>query len=301
MEIEKLKYNIEHAKEIDRWSFMLMKISANNKVPCYELKQENFNPDGVLRNCSVTCLNRCGEYANSWTLDDYVGEFVNGRIYQMHNDNLLVCDAFNSLMSAISNPEVDERGVENSYNGYMLSGCIDDIRVILVSMHTPLKVFKNKFLVFEGLSYTELKVPVLTLREDIDILIIGNDIFFFSILGEKLFNMERSFKTSCNKKVFEITKSNILTDNEVFSSIANRGVNPRRFVSFNPGKFDALVDFKERVKLADKFNLCLSKDGKIDTSDEQKTCRLIKFLCDKAMLDPLDNSPVEVSATKKWL
>ena len=47
------------------------------------------------------------------------------------------------------------------------------------------------------------------------------------------------------------------------------------------------------------FNLKLSGSN-IDTNDEKTATRLVKFLCNKAMLDPLNDSPVEVAAAKSW-
>jgi hypothetical protein len=42
------------------------------------------------------------------------------------------------------------------------------------------------------------------------------------------------------------------------------------------------------------------KGDVIDTEDEKCSERLVKFLCDKAMLDPIDEEPREVSAAKVW-
>ena len=42
------------------------------------------------------------------------------------------------------------------------------------------------------------------------------------------------------------------------------------------------------------------KDDEIDTEADKASERLVKFLCDKAMLDPIDEGPREVSAAKAW-
>lgn len=60
-----------------------------------------------------------------------------------------------------------------------------------------------------------------------------------------------------------------------------------------------MKNVRKRKKLANMFDLKL-RGNEIDTNDEKTSARLVKFLCNKAMLDPLDDSPVEVAAAKSW-
>ena len=43
-------------------------------------------------------------------------------------------------------------------------------------------------------AFQELDKKVLTLRPTIDVLIYGNEVYLFTLNGENLFNMERSYK-----------------------------------------------------------------------------------------------------------
>ena len=48
-----------------------------------------------------------------------------------------------------------------------------------------------------------------------------------------------------------------------------------------------------------KFDIRL-KDGKFDTADKNTSEKVIKLLCKKGMLDPFEDSPVEVSSAIAW-
>ncbi len=117
--------------------------------------------------------------------------------------------------------------------------------------------------------------------------------------AENLFNMERSYKLRCGIKIEEIAALDILSNTDAFRAVASKGQNPRRFVSFNQSRLDAIKDINSRKKYMKMFQIKV-KNGKIDTEDPKSSERLVKFLCDKAMLDPIDEEPREVSAAKAW-
>ena len=166
-------------------------------------------------------------------------------------------------------------------------------------MQKPLTFLKNKFSLGTGDSFKEVTDPILTLRKTIDVAIIGETVYLFNLSGEKLFNMERSYKALCTVEVETISKCNFLTDVEAFKTAATQGRNPRRFVAYNQAHFDALKDVKRRHELAEKFKIPMQGDN-IATEKPEDVEKLVKFLCNKAMLDPCDASPMEVSATKPW-
>lgn len=70
-------------------------------------------------------------------------------------------------------------------------------------------------------------------------------------------------------------------------------------MAYNQSRLEAMKNVSKRKKLAKMFNLKLSGSN-IDTNDEKTATRLVKFLCNKAMLDPLNDLPVEVAAAKSW-
>ena len=111
--------------------------------------------------------------------------------------------------------------------------------------------------------------------------------------------MERSYKLRCGAKVEEVVELDILSNADAFKNVATKGQNPRRFVSFNQSRLDAIKNTNSRKKYMKMFKIEM-KDGKINTEDAKSSKRLVKFLCEKAMLDPIDEEPREVSAAKAW-
>ena len=175
----------------------------------------------------------------------------------------------------------------------------EQLPIKFVSMQSPITVMNNKFLWRETNTFNKVSEPILSLKKTVDVIIAGDTVYMLSMAGENLFGMERAYKAVCKNKVNDIIACDFLTNAEQFEKTATTGQNPRRFVSYNQSRLDALKNANRRKSLAKKFGLQLSHT-RINTDDKQTTERLIKFLCNKAMLDPLDSSPVEVAAAKSW-
>lgn len=51
--------------------------------------------------------------------------------------------------------------------------------------------------------------------------------------------------------------------------------------------------------MSKKFSIPLDGD-KFDMSQPGAADKLVKLLCDRGMVDPFDDNPMEVSSSKKW-
>ena len=54
-----------------------------------------------------------------------------------------------------------------------------------------------------------------------------------------------------------------------------------------------------RKKIGKKFKIPLDGD-KFDMNQQGAADKLVKLLCDRGMIEPFDNNPIEVSGAKKW-
>ena len=134
---------------------------------------------------------------------------------------------------------------------------------------------------------------------ELAIIIIDDTAYMLSMAGEKLFNIERAYKGICLQKVAAVEKMRIVTDFELFRTCASSGHNPRRFVAFNDEHLKKLENSDDRRRLAEKFGLPLL-EGKFDTTQNGVSEKLVKLLCNKGMVDPFDDLPMEVSSPRKW-
>lgn len=237
------------------------------------------------------------------SVDDYTGDVVGNVIYKLQSDNNLIQNGFDALIHEVANPDTEGPIRQGEYRAYMILGTVflegEQLPIKLVSMQSPITAMNNKFLWYETNEFKKVEEPVLSLKKTVDVIIAGDTVYMLTMAGENLFGMERAYKTVCKNKVNEIIACDFLTNAEQFEKTATTGQNPRRFVSYNQSRLDALKNANRRKRLAKKFGMQLS-DARINTDDKQTTERLIKFLCNKAMLDPLDSSPVEVAAAKNW-
>lgn len=302
-----LKEIFTHLTECRAWSLQVVQVKNSSKngtsYICREVKIEP-NDRLLQYTAEITAYYNSDKGIDSFSsVDDYTGDVVDHVIYKLKKDNQLIAHEFGVLIQATGRPDAEIKLSDIKPNAAVFRGTVTidrvDIPVLLVSMQKPISALSNKFMRIDTNKFREIDVPVLTLRKTIDVAIIGDTVYLFSLAGENLFNMERTYKAVCKGIVDEIVKCDFLTDAESFTTIANSGRNPRRFVAYNNDHFEWLKNKKNRKSAAAKFGFKLEEDG-INTSDPDSAEKLVKFLCNKAMIDPCDESPVEVANTKPW-
>lgn len=236
------------------------------------------------------------------SVTDYDGSTVDKTIYKLAIDNELISTEYPAFIEAIGNPDSEVDPLEFSAQAYILKGVIsideEELSVKLVSMQNPVTSLKHKFLRANG-TFTEISDKVISLRTAIDVVIVDKSVYMLTLAGENLFNMERAYKSVCEKQITNIIDSNIINDADAFGSIASCGHNPRKFVSFNESHLQKLKNANSRKKMSKKFNIPLDGD-KFDTTQPGAADKLVKLLCDRGMVDPFDDNPMEVSSSKKW-
>ena len=291
----------------EAWSFQIVQIKDSKKSGvAYICREVEFDPNENL----LEFLNKikkfyCSErgIAKYLSIDDYTGDVVNNTIYEIDVTSDLISVEYNALIQATSVPDKEMELSKIKPNASLFKGTVelDQVKapVMLISLHKPITAFTNKLLWMDTDKFRIINSPVLTISETIDVAIVGDKVYLFNLLGEKLFNMERTYKTVCKQKVEKIINSNLFSDVESFRTIANSGMNPRRFISYNEEHFKWILNKNNRKKVADQFGIKLV-GNLIDTSDEKAVDRLLRFLCNKAMLDPCNEQPVEVVASKPW-
>lgn len=235
---------------------------------------------------------------------EYDGTCIGDTIYRISPDTTNINIELESLLIGISDSDVEVNPLEKKPQGYVLCNDIEidgnKHSIKLISLNKPITTYKNRFLFNKG-KFWELSKEVLNLRTIMNVIIYDDVVYFLDMSGEGLFNMDRAYRKKCAESVEKIERMKIISDNDVFEKIAKSGHNPRRFTSFNDSKLNLLNKKKNREKAAKCFNLPLVGDNKIfDTSDENVVGDLVKVLCDKAMWDVLEETPVEVEGSRRW-
>ena len=289
-------------------SVQLLRIKNLSGGTNYFTRQIEIKPEEELFDY-ITAI--CGKYSSDkfldsiGALDDYQGDILKDNIYKLSVGNELIRENYEKLEAAIADPSVENEVIKNEWNALLIKGVIllgnkqEDIR--LISMKSPLSVLSNRFIGCGQDTFKKLRDPVLTLNKNLDAIIVNNVFYMLTMQAENLFNMERSYKLLCDTKVEELIQYDLFSNPDIFLEIATKGQNPRRFVSFNQSRADVLHEYENRVKYLPMFRIALKPDGKIDTEDVKSSERLIKFLCNKAMMDPVKDEPQEVAGAKALL
>ena len=308
MSISKIKSIFENAANCEAWSLQLLRIkNSKRNGTTYCGREIALSPEGTLTNflsevSDRYCSQEKGLEKMFESVTDYDGSTVDKTIYKLTTSNELISTEYQTLIKAIGNPDSEVDPLEFSAQAYILKGVVlidgEELSVKLISMQNPVTSLKHKFLRSNG-TFTEISDKVISLRTTIDVVIVDETVYMLTLAGENLFNMERTYKAVCKKQITNITNSNIINDAEAFSSIASCGHNPRKFISFNESHLQKLKNANSRKEMSKKFSIPLDGD-RFDMSQPGAADKLVKLLCDRGMVDPFDDNPMEVSSSKKW-
>ncbi|MBQ9601899.1 MAG: DUF4868 domain-containing protein [Neisseriaceae bacterium] len=164
-------------------------------------------------------------------------------------------------------------------------------------MQSPITKLKQKFqLLHPSGRFSQITHPILTLRTSVDVVMIGDTIYFLTLAGENLFNMVRAYKAVCHDAVTEIEGTGIISSMD----FAESWHNPRKFVSFDKECLNALKNTNTRKAMAKRFSIPLDGENRFYTSADGAADKIVKLLCNKGMVDPFKNVAVEVSGAKQW-
>ena len=308
MEVSEIEKIFEKISDTKKWTVSVLQITNSKREGISYLAREIVlsNNDieeqiGDIRNSQVGTKGIIKKYHS---VEEYDGSASSDVIYHLSSSNSLIKDEYGLLVNAIANAdhEMDPNLMKLRacvYRGSInLSG--DDKMVYMISLQNPITTLKHKYLCNKG-RYKKITENVLQLRPQIDVLFVDNDIYFMNMVGENLFNMERSYKKLCIEYTAVIEESNIIIGIDMFKQTAQSGANPRRFVSYDHKRLEKLQSNKRtREKIAKQFNIPVT-EGNLDVSLAENSEKLVKLLCKKGMTDPFEDSAVEVPSAKKWV
>jgi len=309
MSLEKIKAIFEATGTCSAWSLQLLRIKNSKRSgTTYSGREVAFSPEGTLSafvdEVSQRYISGKKAITNTFVngITEYDGSTIDKTIYRLPSSSELIATEYDAMINAIATPDTEIDPLEFDAQAYLLKGVItldgEEKPVKLISMQTPITTLQHKFLRSNG-TFKEISDKVISLRTSIDVVIIDDTVYMLTLAGENLFNMERAYKATCSGKLTDIEQCDIVTDFSEFSSIAGSGHNPRKFVSFNDSHLQKLKSADSRRKMAQKFNIPLDGD-KFDTSTPGASEKLVKLLCDRGMVDPFDDNPMEVAGSKKW-
>lgn len=308
MTLDELQSILNKMTNCDTWSIQLLRIKTSKRAgTSYASTSIKLEPPGKLTDFVKTILQKCtdnidneiGTYAR---LREYDGTTDADTIYTLNINASLISEEYNAFIDALTDPEEEADPLCQTAQAYVILGDYtvdgENWNIKFVSMQNPITILKHKFTMHKG-AFKEINDKVLSLRPAIDVVILNDTVYFLTMAGEKLFHMERAYKAICAEKVAEIGQSGIVSDKDNFQQVAQSGHHPRMFVSFNEARYKALKKEKERKQYAKMFGIPLT-NGKFDTSQKSTADKLVRLLCNKGMMDPFQQQPVEVSGARKW-
>ncbi len=235
---------------------------------------------------------------------NYDGTCNGTTIYKIPYKNSNVTIDLDELFEGIANTDIECNPFDMKPKAYILCGQLfinnEEHQIKLISMNSPITTLKNRFHCRSN-RFWDIDKNILNLRTTINVVICDRDVYMLDMSGETLFNMERAYKHRCTEAVDNIKRIDIISDIDNFKTIATTGHNPRRFTAFSREKLNLLEVKANRAKVNERFGIPLTDDKKFDTSEKVNAEKLVKVLCNKAMWDILEDTPVEVDGSKSWM
>lgn len=309
MSIDLLKNAFRSLNTCDGWSLQLLNIKTSKRHgTTYNSRQITLSPseliDTLLKDIADIYLGNGKKSLDLYkAIREYDGTTDALTIYKLSATDPLIATEYAALLPKIADPNTETDPFEYT-SAYLLKGLIkigeESIPVKLVSMQNPVTTLKRKYRFDNGL-FKSCSEKLLSLRPTIDVFIYENTVYFFTLAGENLFNMARSYKAVCHKRVTIVEEAQIMQGIDTFKEIAESGHNPRKFISFNSEGLTKLKQKNMRRAMAQKFSIPMdSGRDKFDATIEGTSEKIVKLLCNKGMLEPFEQTAVEVDSAWKW-
>ncbi len=243
---------------------------------------------------------RLGQYA---AVEPYDGSVVGTTIYSFDCADELLAAPYHNLITGLANPQTETNPFAFRANAYVIQGDWiqggSSVPVKLIMISNPFKQLKHKFFYDDG-TFTKASQDVLDLRLYADVVTIGKKLFFFGMAGEKLFGMERAYRANSRTLAEQLGAVSFFANTETLQTTATSGHYPRMLVAYQPDKLAHLEKLTNRRAIAKKFKINILSNGTLDLGSPESAGNLIRFLCNKGMLDPVDQSAMEVAGAKRW-
>lgn len=310
MSLPLIRAIFEHLPDCQNWSAHLLSFQHSSRQgSSYNCRIIELEPQGRLysliqeisKSYSGNGKNHLSKYTD---VRNYDGTCIGTTIYKIPEEGSGVTIDLDALLSGVANTDRECDPLQMKANAYILNGQIsldnNQHQIKLISIKSPITTLKHKFL-HRNNRFSEITDKVLNLSTIINVIIYDRNVYFLDMSGESLFNMERAYRQRCSEAITEIESLGIVSDIESFRNIASSGHNPRRFTSFSREKLNLLQNVSNRRKVKSKFGIPLTANNKFDIADNSNAEKLVKVLCNKAMWDILEDTPVEVDGSKSWV
>lgn len=309
MSLDRIKNVFENLSTGTNWSLQLLNIKTSKRTGTgYSSRQISLSPserlDALINDIAAVYTGNGKKAISTYrSVRDYDGTADALTVYKLPSTHELISAEYASFVQVIADPNNEDDPFEYT-SAYLLKGQLtmdgENTAIKLISMQNPVTTLKHKFLRKKG-TFEELSDKVLSLRPTMDILVVGDTVYFLTLAGENLFNMARSYKAVCHQKIEEVEQADIISGIETFKATAETGHNPRRFIAFNESRLTALKKKNVRVAMAKRFSIPLDAAGdKFDATAEGTTEKIVKLLCNKGMIDPFEKTAVEVDGARQW-
>lgn len=301
-------FDLSVTASAEDWQLSALRINRSHETTEYETHTISLSPADAMAEYLKEMRDRYvgGEEP---LIDDNTDVVEHdGCLHETPVEHLPSTDAFfaedyGKLCHAMENPEVNGSPLDLQPNALALryAGKVSPVKqpIYLLFKKTPFSIFKNRFW-RRGDVFSRLTDVILTLPTQIDLMIVGRDVFIFTSSGSGIATDNAAARKVAERELEGLSKETFIAGASVLQEVGGKRKNARLFRAMNEGRKSRLrTDKKFCAKMADAFGIPCRK-GVLEVSDPADAERLLKLLCMRGMIDPFAESPVEVSGSVAW-
>ena len=237
-------------------------------------------------------------------VSEYKGEYVQHVLWWSDVKSQDVSRIWDALSNAKRMAEKEWLSKYKSLNckGVILQFVCNGKNVDFIFNTPPFKQLKGVVFTLVGNKFKFTNDRILALPLEADAIRVDDRIYFLTERGVRMLESPEDLAKRSREVIDKILNLGIVSDPENFAKYAADVDNRRRLRKFEEDEADRLkllADKTKGKKIREKFGLKI--DGKqLTSTTKEDVDRVVKLVCQRGMLNPFDDAPMEVHSPSPW-
>lgn len=302
--LESLKEVVQNLQSEDmRVALSLYKINRQNGV----VKASVFSlslGDGYAEYLKTVSENCIRALDNVEEVRKYDGEYIQHILWWSEIKSQEVSRIWDALSNAKQIAEKEWLGNYKSLSckGVTLQFAYKEKKIEFIFNAPPFKQLKGAVFTLVGNKFKFTNDRILALPLEADAIRVDERIYFLTERGVRMFESPEDSAKRSREVIDKILNLGFVSDPENFAKYASDVYNRRLLRKFEEEEADRLkllADKAKGKKIREKFGLKI--DGKqLTSTTKEDVDRVVKLVCQRGMLNPFDDAPMEVHSPSPW-
>ncbi|WP_317327270.1 Kiwa anti-phage protein KwaB-like domain-containing protein [Turicibacter sanguinis] len=304
MSLQKIVEGKQKLSEVDFWEMALIKYKHPKNSPshfdCYTV---NFtNPDELKALISTMYDNFVGLIQKKFNSDIqmYTGFSSKKCVDKILISDEVIHEPWSNLIQSLSRVDNSKKIKKPNYDAFIFSGTYkndnqENKNIYILCKNNPVVNFKKKIFTFTNNTLEENKDTLFNFPKCFDAVIYEDTLYMINLNCETIFNLERSHKNICKKRLSEISQTNIISNMVEFERCALSNKNPQKFLTYNSDILNQFASPENLEELCQELGIAInSSTNQLEFANEKSIKNFISVICGRTKRELFEDSLCEV-------